>query len=199
MDRSKVNWDDLRIFAQVVQARSLRGASLRLGIQTSTVSRRIKALEDSLGAVLLHRSPDGIHLTELGSTIFERARDLASAVANIERDACSIGLEMSGRVRLSITEGLGIFWLIPRLVEFQRAYPLLVIDAKCSMEVANTLSVETDLSIQFTRPKGVDLKATRLGTLHVLPFVSKSYQERFGTPRSVAEFSQHKVISQAAN
>ena len=180
----------------VAEAASLRRGAERIGMEVQTVARRIKELEASLGGALLVRSPHGIHPTELGHRVLERGRKMALEVADITREGHTIGPQMAGRIRLSITEGLGTFWLVPRLVAFQRANPLLVIDAKCTMQIANALSAETDLSIQFASPHGADVKAMRLGMLHVLPFASREYEERFGLPRSREEFERHKIILQ---
>lgn len=198
LDRVSLDWDNLKIFVQVAQTASLRQGADKIGMEVQTVARRLRELEASLGGKLLIRSPQGIRLTELGERTLERGRKMALEVASIAREAGE-GPQMTGRVRLSITEGLGIFWLMPRLVEFQRAHPRFVIDAKCSMTVANTLFAETDLSIQFAPPQGADVKAIRLGTLHVLPFASREYEERFGLPQSRAELGRHKIILQPAS
>lgn len=198
LDRSRVNWDYLRVFMTVAEARSLRSAAAMLALDPTTVSRRIKTLEESLGAPLLLKSPDGVHLTDLGARIYQQARDLANVVADIERQRQVAGSEMSGRVRLSVTEGLGVFWVLPRLIEVQRANPLITFDVKCTMQLANTLGAETDIAVQFERPRESDLVTFRLGALHATPFVSKGYAERFGVPTTLSELSKHKFISQSA-
>src|SRR6202012_6180776 len=73
---------------------------------------------------------------------------------------------MSGEVRIGITEAFGTFWLGPRLVEFQRAYPQLAVDLMCAMRSADVLRMEVDVAIQLDRPTSPDVKVMRLGRIY---------------------------------
>ena len=104
---------------------------------------------------------------------------------------------IAGEVRLAVTEGLGTFWIAPRLVELQRANPNLLIDLSCAMKSADVLRLEADAAIQITRPESADLKVVKLGRLHFVPFVSQGYLETFGAPKSVADVLNHRILVQS--
>jgi DNA-binding transcriptional LysR family regulator len=106
---------------------------------------------------------------------------------------------LSGEVRLAVTEGLGTFWLAPRLVEFQRAYPGLLVDLKCEMRSADVLRLEADVAVQLQEPGNPDLKRIKIGRLHIMPFVSPSYVDVYGMPTDLDDLRQnHRIVIQDA-
>ena len=105
---------------------------------------------------------------------------------------------MAGEVRLAITEGLGTFWITPRLVEFQRAFPNLLIDMRCAMQSADVLRMEADMSVQLTRPVAPDLKVVKIGRLHAMPFAARSYLDSHGMPSDISDLLNHRIVLQVA-
>ena len=93
--------------------------------------------------------------------------------------------DISGEVKIAVTEGTGTFWLAPRLVELQRAYPKLLVNLKCAMSPADVSNLEADLAVQLVRPNSPELKVVRLGFLHTMPFAAQSYINTYGLPTSV--------------
>jgi molybdate transport repressor ModE-like protein len=186
------DWESIRIFLEIVRSGSFRAAADRLGISFSAVRRRVVALERSLGTLLMTRHTGGIRLTAEGERIADAARQMEIASHDIVRTNESISAQISGNVKISATEGTGTFWLIPRLVEIQRAYPGLLIDFNCTMNPADVSNLEADVSVQLRRPSSPDLKITRLGRLHTMPFAAQSYIDLFGLPKSVEEMGRHR-------
>jgi len=88
--------------------------------------------------------------------------------------------------------------VMPKLIEFQATYPLLTIDLRCAMEAADVARLEADIAIQFDEPERPDLIRTRLGRLHVYPFVSEQYARNCGLPQSIAEARKHRIVQQVA-
>jgi DNA-binding transcriptional LysR family regulator len=101
-----------------------------------------------------------------------------------------------GIVRCAVTEGLGTFWILPRLSEFNRANPYSVVDLNCTMAFADVARMETDIAIQLVRPTTPDLKVVKLGRFHIYPFAAPKYLETFGTPRSRADLERHRIVDQ---
>jgi DNA-binding transcriptional LysR family regulator len=101
-------------------------------------------------------------------------------------------------VRCSVTEGLGTAWILPQLAQFSRTHPTTIIDLRCAMEVADVLHMETDVAVQLQKPDRPDVKAVRLGRLHLYPFASPRYIDLYGLPKSVAEFRTHRLVDQKA-
>ncbi|MGF7161147.1 DNA-binding transcriptional LysR family regulator [Rhodoligotrophos appendicifer] len=192
------DWDDLRLFIAAAETGSLRQAADRLKISSSTIVRRIDKLESTLQVRLFDRLPDGVELTTSGAAILAHAKRMELTSFELLRAVQGRDTKPSGLVRVSITEGLGTYWLAPRLVELQRTNPKLIIELKCAMESADVLRMEADVAIQFTRPTNPDLKITKLGRLHIFPFASSAYVASYGMPRSREDIINHRLVDQSA-
>jgi DNA-binding transcriptional LysR family regulator len=193
-----VSWDDIRIFLACVQAGSFRRAASQLRVSSSTVVRRIDRLERDLGIPLFARTPDGVVQTEEARAIVDHAQRMERAINDVFRRVESQDTTTRGTVRISATEGIGTYWIMPRLVEFQRQFPFLIIDMRCAMESADVLRMEADIAIQFERPTSPDLIVTKLGRLHIYPFAARSYAEIYGLPKNAEEMKKHRLVDQAA-
>jgi DNA-binding transcriptional LysR family regulator len=92
---------------------------------------------------------------------------------------------------------MGTCWILPQLIEFQRANPKLVVNLRCAQKPADLLRLEADLSIQLERPKAADLKIVKLGRLHMMFFAARSYLDAYGYPASTADFANHRFVVQS--
>jgi DNA-binding transcriptional LysR family regulator len=111
----------------------------------------------------------------------------------------SAGNALSGEIRVAVTEGLGTFWLAPRMVEFQRSFPNILIDLHCTMRNADVSRHEADIAIQLSRPEVPDVIAAKLGRLHLMLFASEQYLQTYGTPSNVEELVKHRLVIQPAD
>ncbi len=191
-----LNWELVRIFRAIVKHGSLRGAAKELGMALNTVRRQLEFLETSLGYPLFIRQVKGVELTPEGEQFFEASTGMEKASYEVRRLARKNVLQIKGRVRISVTEGLGVFWLVPRLAELHRTHPLLIIELNTSMQSADLSKTEADISIQLERPIKSDLKLTKLGRLHIMPFASPDYLRLYGTPTSLEDLEDHKIVEQ---
>jgi DNA-binding transcriptional LysR family regulator len=99
-------------------------------------------------------------------------------------------------VKLAATEGLGAFWLAPRLAEFHRSHPKLLVDLRCAMRPVDMLRLEADAAVQLIGPAEADLKVVKLGRLHILPYAASSYLEAHGVPASLEDLRRHRLVFQ---
>src|SRR5688500_17022353 len=99
------DWDDLRVFLAAARGRSLAGAALRLGMDATTVGRRIQRLESALGATLFVRSAKGLTLTSAGARLHQSAVSIEAAVETAREGDTRPGV--SGTVRISASEAFG--------------------------------------------------------------------------------------------
>ena len=196
--RAIQDWDGVRLFLQVVRHGSFRAAAESLGQSVNAVRRHVQDLEHQLGVPLLTRHVDGIRVTDEGKEVFAAAQRMEAASFGLVRARDRGDPAISGEVRLAVTEGLGTFWIAPRIVEFQRSYPKLLIDMSCAMHSADVLRMEADVSLQLTRPTSPDLKLVKVGRLHAIPYAANSYIERYGAPRTVEELMRHRICIQVA-
>src|ERR1700743_1670468 len=130
------DWESVRTFLELARCGSIRSAAHRMGLPPNALRRKIDDLERTLGTVLVTRHVDGIRPTPEGAEILLAAKRMEEAAFGLRRGATNAGPAMSGEVRIGITEAFGTFWLGPRLVEFQRAYPQLNVDLLCAMRSA---------------------------------------------------------------
>jgi DNA-binding transcriptional LysR family regulator len=193
------NWDSVRIFLEVARIGSFRAAAAELNASANFLKKRVSLLESAYNTTLMTRHVDGIRLTPEGLQVLEAAKRMEEASFGMDRALNRATPALSGEVRFAVTEGLGTFWVAPRLVEFQRAHPGLLVDLKCEMRAVDVLRLEADVAVQLEQPAEPSLKRIKIGRLHVMPFVSPSYVELYGMPEDANDIRQnHRIVLQDA-
>ena len=195
--RGVPDWEAVRTALEVVRHGSFRAAAEESGSSINVLRRRVGELERALGVKLLTRHVDGVRITAEGKKVFEAARKMEAASYQLVQAGEQGHADLRGEVRLAVTEGLGTFWIAPRLVEFQQANPNLLVDVHCAMKSADVLRMEADVAIQITPPTAPDLRVVRLGRLHFMFFASPLYIKMFGQPRTPADLVNHRLLIQA--
>jgi DNA-binding transcriptional LysR family regulator len=193
----RISWDDLRLFNAVARTSSFRKAATALRTSSSTVTRRMERLEQTLGFRLFDRLPDGVALTAEGRSVHAAALEMERASRQL-RAYLDQDITTRGVVRCAVTEGLGTFWVLPHVAEFNRANPYTMVDLQVSMESADVLRMEADVAIQLSKPNRPELIAARLGRLHIYPFAARSYVEAYGLPNDLSDIAKHRIVHQVA-
>ncbi len=191
-----MDWDKLRIFHAVADAGSLTHAGDTLHLSQSAVSRQIRALEESLNSILFHRHARGLILTEQGELLFEATRAMSkrldAAAARI-RDSEE---EAFGQLRITTTIAFGSLWLAPRLHKLYANFPDLKIELMLDEHVLDLPMRQADVAIRMKEPSQADLIRRRLMGVHIRLYATKDYLSANGTPNTVAELSDHRLICQ---
>ncbi|WP_071673299.1 LysR family transcriptional regulator [Nioella nitratireducens] len=191
-----MDWDKLRIFHAVADAGSLTHAGDTLHLSQSAVSRQIRSLEESLNTTLFHRHARGLILTEQGELLFDATRSMSkrldAAAARI-RDSEE---EVFGELRVTTTVGFGSLWLAPRLVQLYNNFPQLKIDLILEERVMDLPMREADVAIRMKEPSQADLIRKRLMSVRMQLYASPTYLESHGTPASLEDLGDHRLISQ---
>ncbi|NPD15870.1 LysR family transcriptional regulator [Xinfangfangia sp. D13-10-4-6] len=191
-----MDWDKLRIFHAVADKGSLTHAGEVLHLSQSAVSRQIRALEESLDVTLFHRHARGLILTEQGELLFEAtqamAKRLDAAAARI-RDSED---EVFGELRVTTTMGFGTLWLAPRLARLYEKFPALKIDLMLEERVLDLPMREADVAIRMKEPSQADLIRRRLMNIRMRLYATPEYLARHGTPQTMADMGQHRLICQ---
>jgi DNA-binding transcriptional LysR family regulator len=193
-----MDWDKLRIFHAVADKGSLTHAGDVLHLSQSAVSRQIRALEESLAVTLFHRHARGLILTEQGELLFDATQAMVKrldATAARIRDSED---EVFGELRVTTTTGFGTLWLAPRLARLYEKYPALKIDLMLEERVLDLPMREADVAIRMKEPSQADLIRKRLMNIKMRLYASPEYLAAHGTPQTMDEFSQHRLISQHA-
>jgi DNA-binding transcriptional LysR family regulator len=180
----------------VARGGSLRAAAESQKVAVNTVRAGIARLEQALGLTLLRRGRHGSALTEAGAEVFRMADEMSSAACGPSRESLGNVLVAPGELRIACSEGTGLLWLTPRLIDLGDALPGLTVNLDLDYDLARDRSKGADIVLTFSRPANPEMIITRLATLHYMFFASEGYLRRNGTPQSLDEVRSHDMIEQ---
>lgn len=161
------SWDDLRIMLAVVRAGSFLGGARALGISHSTASRRIAALEVTLGVELLERTPDGLVPTPAGEQMRDVAERTAAEILGLTRAIEGRDTQLYGTVRIAMPYLLATDLLMPVFAGFARRYPEVKLELVASFAPADLTRREADVAIRVTDAPPQSAVGRRIATLEV--------------------------------
>lgn len=188
-----MNWDSLHIFLNVARHGNLVRAARALKVDPTTVSRRIAALETQLQQTLFERTSEGFALTAYGRALLPHAEEMELAYSRIER-VSSDARNLTGQLRVSVSEGFGTHFIAPRLKEFTAAHPQLEIDLVASSGFLNPSRREADLAILLTRPRRGLLKVRKLTDYALGLYAPKSREDWHNAQAGVLRQSAIPVV-----
>ena len=185
----KVDWDHLRYFLILARAKTLTNAARIMGVEHSTVARRIQALEQSLGMQLFKREATGYELTIEGLALIPRVEQMEQSFLQIEKPN-----PLQGRVRIGAPEGFGTAFLAQLLAEFSQHYPLLTIDLIPVPKTIRLSHREADIVISIERPKSGPFIITRLTNYSLKLYGSQQYLQHNSPIHRVEDLSEHRSV-----
>jgi len=188
-------WSDLRIFLAVVRRGSALSAAKTLGINQTTVNRRIQALEHALGLTLFDRKTRGHALTEQGTAIVAIAEKVATSANELHSTAQRLRRTMTGVVRVTAPEAISNGIIIPIAAEFRKQCPDVRIEQVAADHRLDIVHGEADIAIrQGTRPDDPRLIAKRLPDFGWTLYCSRSYSDTYGIPTDITQVAAHDFI-----
>jgi DNA-binding transcriptional LysR family regulator len=179
----------------VAEHGSLSEAARRLGVSQPTLTRRMSALEGSLGAELFRRGPRGLELTEAGEAVVGPARQMEQEAQALELAVTGRDRALAGTVRITATEGLALTWLTPALARFREQHPRIDVEVIVRNTAVNVLKREADIAIRLGRPRQMELVSRRIGELALGLYASRDYVEEMGEPRESADLARHRAVA----
>ena len=183
------------IFAELVELGSVTRAALALQMPKSTVSRKLRQLEEQVGAVLLKRGVHALELTEIGRALLGHCQRIANEASEASQLAAEMQSGLKGLIRISLPLGLNDTWITAALADFASRYP----EVKLAVEVTNRwvdVSEEPyDVAIHVGRIFNEQLPARRLATLSRGLFASPAYCARKGVPQAAEDLLKHDCIA----
>lgn len=183
----RIRWDDLELFLALARGRSLSSAGARLGVDPSTVSRRLAALERALGLRLFDRTPEGLAPTAYAERLFPEAEAMEASAARFVAGAEGFERTVEGRVRLSAPPGLVDAFVVPALEPIVRAHPALVVELDARNAVVDLTRREADLALRTVRPVGAELVQRRIFVTRSVLAGSPAYVRALGRLESFRE------------
>jgi DNA-binding transcriptional LysR family regulator len=170
-------WDDLRIFLQIARTGSLSGAASALGVNHSTVFRRINAFETQLGVRLFDRLPSGYALTIAGEEMQASAMRVEREIERLDLRLTGQDLKLEGTLVVTTTDTIIENLLSPHLAAFRRAYPGIVLELIIDNQNVNLSKRQADVAVRPTRNPPETLVGRRIADIAVAPYATKTYMK----------------------
>ena len=189
------DWGDLRFFLEVARSGTLTAAARRLRVDSTTVGRRLSALERELGAKLFSRTPGGLALTAAGEAMRTAGAEMEEAVLRGERRALGADRQLSGVVRIATTEMLGEVVVLPAVLALHERHPQIRVDLLTGSGQLDIARREADVALRYVRPDRGELVARRAGSVAFAPYASKKYLAARGRPAPGSGYSGHDVVT----
>lgn len=189
-----MNWDDLRYFLAVAETETLAGAARRLGVNHSTVFRRINRFEQDVGAVLFERLQDGYQLTLAGEDLLAHAKAVGGEIDQLQLKLKGKDFQPRGTVRITAPEHIANEFLPGYLAAFRQQYPDIAFELDVGAASRDLTRREADLAVRATNDPPPHLVGLRTVLLNWSCFASPGYLEKFGRPDNAAALDDHRVI-----
>ena len=189
------DWDDLKHFLAVARHGSTLAGSRALGVDQSTVQRRLSALERQLGQALVKRHPTGYRLTEFGQDLLVHAQRVESAMTAFEQAAIAARDNVTGVVRVTCPEPI-----VKRLAQsslldrFHSRYPGLRVEFVISDRYVDVLNGEADVALRSGDTDDGDLVGRKIGDSYWAVYGSLRYLAQHGRPARVEDLNHHAVV-----
>ena len=189
VQRSALNWDDLRVFLAVNRDGSLSAAAKSLRVTQPTVGRRLKGLEESLGARLFDRRPDGLMLTAAGAELLPLAEAMERTALTLDRRKAALAEGVRGTVRICAWETFAPL-LADQLNELRRRLPEVEIEIAVAHTYANLSRREAELLIQECLPETPSLIARRLASYSFAVYGARDYVAQHPAARDESRYDR---------
>jgi DNA-binding transcriptional LysR family regulator len=189
-----VDWDDVRVLLAIFRARNQDDAARALGVDRSTISRRLAVLERSLGARLFVRTPAGVRPTDAALRLRPHAERMETEATGLATAAAAREERVSGLVRIATTEALGLQLVTRGLLRFCERHPLLVLEILGSNRVVDLARGEADVALRVSPVHGASLRVRCVARSAVGLFASPGYLQRRGGLRSPSALRGHDVL-----
>lgn len=187
------SWDLYRTFGAVLHHGSLSGAARALGLTQPTVARQIDALEATFGTKLFIRTYRGLSPTEAAARLGPHAQTLIQAAAALVRSA-SPSQQVSGTVRITAGETVGMEYLPPILSSLRRSHPSLNFELSLTDAIEDLSQRKADIAVRMSEPTQKALLARRVRSVEIGLYGHKDYLAERGLPRSWQDLKTHDLV-----
>jgi molybdate transport repressor ModE-like protein len=170
-----MNWDDLKLFLAVARTGSINGGAKQLGVQHSTVSRRLRSLEEKLGARLIERKKTGYELTVAGENVKQSALRVEREILGVDEALLGKDTNLVGPLRVTAINNMASSVLMPMFARFSEDNPQIDLHIIVSNMDASLAQREADIAIRLTNSPTDTLIGNRMLTVSSTIYGSKEY------------------------
>ena len=192
--KDMINWDDLPYFLAVAKSGTLTGASKSLGVNHSTVFRRINAIEDKLGTRLFERLAEGYELTDIGHIVLQHAQVAENSIHSLERAVAGKDFELSGEIHVTAPLSIAEHVLVPCIAKFRHQHPRITINIIVSSGLYDLSRRDADIAIRSTNNPPDFLIGRKVTDLTWSAYASKAYIKKHGGAKSSKDLDDHELI-----
>ncbi|MCP1670333.1 LysR family transcriptional regulator [Kerstersia gyiorum] len=193
MNPARLNWDNLRIFLAVARAHTALDAAQLLDMDHSTITRRLRRLENEIGSLLFSRTTQGHALTPEGTRLLNHIEKIEATLGAMESDIRNDAQAISGQVRLGATEGLGCAFLAPHLAHFCDRHRDIVVDLLAVPRFVNLSKREADLAVTIERPAAGAYVACKLSDYRLQLYATSRYLATHPPIRNLRDLASHRL------
>ena len=195
MELASLSWDHCRSFLGVWRTGSLSAAARASGLTQPTVARHITQLEEALGGgALFIRSPHGLSPTDLAGALVPHALSMEASAAAMLRAASGADGEISGTVRITASQIVGVMVLPGILAQIGAVHPQIDFELVATNETSDLLRRDADIAVRMVRPSQGALVAQKAGDLQLAMYARRDYLARRGRPRTLDDLRHHAII-----
>jgi len=173
-----MDWNDLKLVLAICRTGTLSGAARALGVNHSTVFRRINAIERDLEVRLFDRQPNGYVMTEAGEAVQRAAEEVDDKINELSRGLLGRDLRLEGKLRITSPDGVAIRVLTPLLGAFSAAHPGIGIDLNTTSDPLRLSRREADVAVRVTKKPPDDLIGRRICKFRFALYASSRYLAR---------------------
>lgn len=189
-----MNWDDLRYFLALARQKTLSAAGKKLGVDGTTVARRITRLEESLGSSLFEIAANGHLLTARGDELMRHAEEAERTIISANDILTGEQSRFSGTVRLSLSEGFATWVVGSKLREFSAEHPEISLEIVTTNGFLSPSKREADIAVMLARPNRGPLIAQKLSDYGLGLYAAKSFISAKGKPEQPGDLKRFPLI-----
>lgn len=190
MDR----FENMSVFVHIVEAGSISGASDKLGVAKSAVSRRLKELEEHLSVELFHRTTRRMNLTDTGRAFYHQSVRILEDVLEAELATSQAHGTLKGSLKIALPSTFGLMHMGPAINEFLQAHPQIEFDLDFNDREVDLMQEGFDLAIRIANLPDSSLIARRLAPIQTVICASPVYLQQMGAPQSPDELGEHHCL-----
>jgi DNA-binding transcriptional LysR family regulator len=189
-----VDWGDIRFFLAVARGGSTAAAARALGVNQSTVVRRIAALEEGLALRLFSKQREGYRLTSEGERLLDEAAAVEASVHTFTRRAGALDTALTGSLRVTMPEGMALGWMQKLLKEFHGRHPGIQVNLLIEDRYHDLSDGKAEVALRAGPPGNSGLVGRKLSDQSWAVYGSRNYLERHGRPAKPADLNAHCLV-----
>lgn len=194
-DLSRFDIDSMVLFYRVVNCGSINRAALQLQLSKTSISRKLRRLEQQIGAVLVKRGPHQLAMTGSGEALYRHCERILAEVQDARSEVAEMQSGLTGKVSIATAYGLGGLWVTPALASFALQHPQVQVVIHETSRWVDVSEEPYDIAIHLGRILNDRLPVRRFAQLERGVFAGPAYLQARGTPRAAHELLGHSCIA----